>query len=154
MVEQFKRRMARELRSRATDAELILWRQLRRLETRGTHFRRQVPIGNYVADFACLAARLIVEVDGSQHAESAARRRDADRTAWLEAAGYRVIRFWNSDVAQNIEGVLDVIHAALYGSPDAAHRTLRHTRSKRRSTPPRRALRADPPPPGEGDRKS
>jgi very-short-patch-repair endonuclease len=82
----------------------------------GSHFRRQVPVGSYVADFACMAARLIVEVDGSQHGTGAGQARDQARTHWLAKEGYRVVRFWNNDITQNIEGVLETIHAALYGS--------------------------------------
>jgi very-short-patch-repair endonuclease len=68
-IDSFRRRTARRLRANTTDAERTLWRHLRKLETEGTHFRRQVPIGPYVADFACMAARLVIEVDGSQHGE-------------------------------------------------------------------------------------
>ena len=76
------------------------------LETRGTHFRRQVPIGNYVVDFACMAARLVVEVDRSQHGEGENLIRDRERTRWLEAQGYRVLRFWNNEVVHDSRGVL------------------------------------------------
>src|SRR5262249_35580093 len=82
----------------------------------GSHFRRQVPIGPYVVDFACMAARLIVEVDGSQHGSDQGHARDEERTRWLEKEGYRVVRFWNNDITQNVEGVLETIYVALYGS--------------------------------------
>ncbi|MFY9686485.1 MAG: endonuclease domain-containing protein [Pseudolabrys sp.] len=98
-INEFKRRTARRLRHKATDAEGRLWRALNRLETHGTHFRRQMPIGNFIVDFACPAARLVIEVDGSQHGESQGVERDKDRTAWLESQGYRVLRFWNNNVA-------------------------------------------------------
>jgi hypothetical protein len=75
-IDQFKRKTARRLRKNSTDAELRLWRYLRRLEIRGTHFRRQMPIGNFVVDFACPAAHLIVEVDGSQHGEADVSEQD------------------------------------------------------------------------------
>lgn len=102
---------ARNLRQRQTDAELRLWSRLRRNQLDGHHFRRQVPIGPYVADFACIARRLVVEVDGGQHAN----RVDADarRTALMEKFGYRVIRFWNNDVLVNTEAVLETIRVAL-----------------------------------------
>jgi len=154
-IDQFKRATARRLRKGSTDPEVRLWRYLKRLETRGTHFRRQMPIGQFIVDFACPAARLIVEVDGSQHGEDEARLRDQLRTEWLEAEGYRVLRFWNNEVTHNINGVMDAIYVALYGSREAEPRVLKHghhTRTARSNavTPPRRAKRADPPPSGEG----
>jgi len=128
-----------------TAAEVRLWRRLRQFETRGTHFRRQVPIGNFVVDFACMAAHLVIEVDGSQHGDEAGRFRDGERTRWLEAEGYRVLRFWNSEVSQNLPGVLDVIYAALYGSRDAYPRALTHARQPRvHPTPTRSARRPSP----------
>jgi len=82
----------------------------------GTHrFRRQVPLGPYIADFVCLDARLIVEVDGGQHAERTTQ--DGQRTAWLESQNFRVLRFWNNDVLGNIEGVLETILEALKETP-------------------------------------
>jgi very-short-patch-repair endonuclease len=148
-IDSFRRPTARRLRANNTAAEMLLWPELRKLETKGTHFRRQVPIGPYVADFACMASRLVIEVDGSQHGDEPNRLRDEKRTLWLESEGYRVLRFWNNDITQNPAGVLDVIYAALYGTRDAEPRSLKHQRS-RNITPPRRAARADPPPPGEG----
>ena len=148
-IDSFRRATARRLRVNATNAETLLWRDLRRLETKGTHFRRQVPIGPYVADFACLTSQLVIEVDGSQHGEESNKSRDDKRMRWLVSEGYRVLWFWNNDIAQNPAGVLDVIYAALYGSRDTEPKVLKHRR-KRGVTPPRRAPRADPPPPGEG----
>src|SRR5688572_2252150 len=147
-IDSFRRATARRLRANGTNAEALLWRHLRRLETKGTYFRRQVPIGPYVADFACMASRLVVEVDGSQHGEVPNRSRDEKRTRWLEAEGYRVLRFWNNDISRNPAGVLDVIYAALCGARDSEPKVLKHRRA-RGITPPRRATRADPPPPGE-----
>jgi very-short-patch-repair endonuclease len=76
------------------------------LEAGGFHFRRQAPIGKYIADFACHSARVVIEVDGGQHNEPRGIDRDDARTAWLESQGYRVVRFWNNDVLSNIEGVM------------------------------------------------
>jgi very-short-patch-repair endonuclease len=94
---------ARQLRSNPTEAEKRLWSKLRLKQIGGHRFRRQAPIGPYVADFACLAQRLIIEVDGGQH-DSRATQDDA-RTAWLERQGFRVLRFWNNEVLGNVEGV-------------------------------------------------
>ena len=97
--------VARRLRKSMTDAEQALWKRLRFQQT-GHRFRRQHPVGPFVADFACLAERLIVEVDGGQHCDSPT---DARRDAFLRDEGYRVLRFWNTDVLQNMDGVLQVI---------------------------------------------
>jgi very-short-patch-repair endonuclease len=102
---------ARQLRINMTDAERRLWRHLRLQQLDGRRFRRQVPIGPYVVDFACLEAKLLIEVDGGQHAE--ALHYDAARTAWLEARGYQVLRFWNNDVLSNTDGVLSLIRETL-----------------------------------------
>lgn len=115
-----------------------------------------MPIGDFVVDFACPAAKVVVEVDGSQHGETVGQAKDQARTFWLEAQGYRVVRFWNNDVTNNIEGAMEVIHAALYGTQDREPHAFKHKRRRRHAgdkklTPPRRAARADPPPPGEGE---
>ncbi len=94
-----------------TDAELRLWMRLRREQLPGFRFRRQVPVGPYVVDFACLKAHLVVEVDGSQHAQ--ALEHDQRRTAWLGSQGYRVLRFWDNDVLLQTDGVVESIYAAL-----------------------------------------
>jgi len=106
-------RRARELRSAMTDAERALWQALRRRRL-GARFRRQVPLGPYIVDFACLEQKLAVEVDGGQHAES---EYDAGRDAWLRAHGFRVLRFWNNEVLANLEGVATVIYEAVGGPP-------------------------------------
>ncbi len=100
---------ARELRNNATDAERILWAKLRALKHNGLHFRRQAPMGRYIVDFVCHSAKLIIEVDGSQHGEEAARRYDSVRTAFLELEGYRVLRYWNADAMRNSHGIADAI---------------------------------------------
>ena len=100
---------ARSFRQNPTDAERLLWQRLRSLAG-GAHFRRQATIGTYFADFACHTNRLVIELDGGQHADSAG---DEIRTTYLSAAGYRVIRFWNNEVLENIEGVLERIMSEL-----------------------------------------
>jgi very-short-patch-repair endonuclease len=101
--------IARLLRANQTPAERKLWPHLRQLKSAGFHFRRQAPIGAFVADFACHAAKLVIELDGGQHNEESGITRDGLRTAWLEGQGYRVLRFWNNDVLTNVEGVLVAI---------------------------------------------
>ncbi|PSJ61857.1 endonuclease domain-containing protein [Kumtagia ephedrae] len=103
-----KRRFAKTLRRDMTEAEDRLWRELRGRRLDHIKFRRQVPIGRYVADFACLEAKLIVEIDGSQHAESA---HDDLRKADLQARGFRVLRFWNDEVLRELDSVCDTIIA-------------------------------------------
>jgi len=111
-----QRAFARRMRREPTEAERKLWWHLRhRLPVAGSHFRRQVQIGPYLADFACHRSKLVVEIDGGQHAEAIAQ--DAARTRRLEAEGYRVLRFWNNDVLSNIDGVLTEIHGALTTTP-------------------------------------
>jgi very-short-patch-repair endonuclease len=110
------RERARTMRAAPTDAEKKLWWHLRhRLAADGTHFRRQVRLGPYIADFVSHRARLVVEVDGGQHGESVAA--DAQRTRFVEGEGYRVLRFWNNDVLRNIDGVLEIIQRALTMTP-------------------------------------
>ncbi|MFA6033025.1 MAG: endonuclease domain-containing protein [Myxococcota bacterium] len=103
-----KRGFARSLRREMTEAEDRLWWELRDRRLDRIKFRRQVPIGKYVADFVCAEARLIVEIDGSQHADSDP---DRIRTAQLEAEGFRVLRFWNDDVLKDMNAVCDTIIA-------------------------------------------
>jgi very-short-patch-repair endonuclease len=102
---------ARELRQTSTEAERKLWSLVRNRKIAGCKFRRQVPIDRYFADFACLEARLIVELDGGQHAEQVAY--DAGRTEHLEDCGWTVLRFWNRQVLENSEGVAMAIRSAL-----------------------------------------
>ena len=104
-------RNARELRAQMTDAERLHWHYLRAHRFHGLGFRRQVPLGSYIVDFLCESQRLIVEVDGGQHADRAVE--DARRTQWLEAQGYRVVRFWNNEVLGNMEGVWEALTASL-----------------------------------------
>ena len=106
---------ARRLRREQTDAERVLWFRLRDRRLNGLKFRRQTPIGNYIVDFCCEAPRLIVELDGGQHATR--NQRDEKRTADLESRGYVVMRFWNDDVLRNIDGVLGEIVGTLKPVP-------------------------------------
>ncbi|MCW2244120.1 endonuclease domain-containing protein [Azospirillum canadense] len=103
---------ARNLRNEPTDAEEALWRYLRGEQLGGHRFRRQHPIPPYIADFACIEAKLVIEVDGGQHADSAY---DAARDRHLRLHGWRVLRFWNNDVLSNPEGVATEILRALGG---------------------------------------
>ncbi len=100
--------IARKLRQSPTDAEARLWSRIRHKQLDGFRFRRQQPIGRYIVDFFCPEAGLIIEVDGGQHAEDT-----GERTRWPEGRGYRVIRFWNTDVLANTDGVLHKIRDAL-----------------------------------------
>jgi very-short-patch-repair endonuclease len=151
-ISAFRRSTAKRLRESPTAAEDLLWRALRRFPISGTHFRRQVPIGPYVADFACMAARLIIEVDGSQHGRDDNLKHDEARTRWLEAEGYRVLRFWNNDLTNNMDGVLEAIYAVIHGSSSAEVQPLKHRRRKRAAvsqaeshpTPARFARRPSP----------
>ena len=101
--QQLTLRRAKSLRRHDTAAEAHLWNALRARRLDGLKWKRQVPFGPYILDFLCRDARLVVEVDGGQHAEQVAY--DARRTAWLERAGFRVVRFWNSEVLTNRDGV-------------------------------------------------
>ena len=105
------RAAARRLRTHPTEAERLLWRHLRLRQLNGAKFHRQQPLGPYVVDFVCLEKRLIVEVDGGHHAAQV--EHDAQRATWLEAAGFRVLRFWNTEVLQETQAVQDTIRAAL-----------------------------------------
>jgi adenine-specific DNA-methyltransferase len=107
-------RQARELRKQATDAERHLWNRLRRRQIVSYRFRRQVPIRGYIADFACVEAMLVIEVDGGQHAER--RRYDEHCDRRIEAEGFRVLRFWDNQVLQETQAVLEEILRALEAS--------------------------------------
>jgi len=96
-----------------TDAERSLWKILRLRQVHEYKFRRQVPLGRYIADFVCHEARLIVEVDGGQH--DPASSEEVERTTFLQGEGYRVLRFWNNEVLGNLSGVYDTIVAEMRG---------------------------------------
>jgi very-short-patch-repair endonuclease len=105
---------ARSLRRNSTDAERAMWRILRNRQLAGFKFRRQQPLGAFIVDFVCFSHRLIIEIDGGQHAENAT---DERRTAWLERQGFRVLRFWNNDVLANGDGVYLAVLEALTSRP-------------------------------------
>lgn len=105
---------ARQMRSEMTQPERELWTALRAKRFDGIKFTRQVVIGPYIADFVCRSRKLIIELDGATHADAS---RDDQRTAFLEAQGYRVIRFWNNDVMTNLDGVLGALSEALATAP-------------------------------------
>jgi very-short-patch-repair endonuclease len=106
-------KLRRRLRNSPTDAEHRLWQRLRARQIEGCKFRRQHPYGNFILDFVCLERRVAVELDGSQHAS--ASERDATRTMALEVDGFIVLRFWNNEVFENIEGVLESVRQCLEG---------------------------------------
>jgi very-short-patch-repair endonuclease len=121
---------AKKLRANTTPHERALWRALKELPIEGTHFRRQAPIGPYIVDFLCPAKRLIIELDGGHHNDDTTAKRDSERQAWLEQEGYRVIRFWNSDVTRDLNAVLERIYVELYGSREAEAFPLKHLRRR------------------------
>ena len=106
---------AKSLRSNQTDAEKKLWYQLRASRFHNLKFKRQKLIGNYIVDFVCLEQKLIIELDGGQHAEQI--EYDKTRTNFLESEGYEVLRFWNNQVLHELEGVLEVIRIKTTLSP-------------------------------------
>lgn len=109
--------IARKLRNDQTIAEKRLWQELRQLRARGYHFRRQHPIDAYIVDFACLSHRIVIEVDGIQHAEPSALAADAARDAHLHWKDFTVLRFGNGDIANQLEGVVARILATLGAMP-------------------------------------
>src|SRR6266567_3634856 len=110
-----KRNLARHLRKNLTDAEERLWSRLRRRQMQDCKFRRQAPIGDFIVDFVCYERALIVELDGGGH--TLKRAQDAKRTEWLESQGYVVLRFWNFEVLDDFDCVLEGIWNALSRSP-------------------------------------
>ena len=103
----------RELRKSLTPQEARLWLQLRAMRAEGFHFRRQAPLLGFFLDFVCFKHRLVIEVDGSQHAESVQAEHDAMRDAILRRRGFHTLRFWNSDINTNLDGVMQMIQRAL-----------------------------------------
>jgi very-short-patch-repair endonuclease len=109
------RSRARALRKNATEAEKLLWHRIRMWQLDDLKFRRQQPLGSYIVDFVCLEKRLIIELDGGQHAER--KDYDSKRDAWLRDQGFIVFRFWNHNVLQNIESVADRIYQTVKNTP-------------------------------------
>jgi very-short-patch-repair endonuclease len=134
--------LSKRLRKELTGPEAKLWAHLKRIKTVDRHFRKQAAVGPYVVDFACMRSRLIIEVDGEQHGFDRRRRDDLRRTQFLEAHGFRVLRFWNEEVLKEIDDVLDTIYAALHGNGDPA--------SASKAGHPLRPF--GPPPPSRGRR--
>jgi very-short-patch-repair endonuclease len=147
---------ARELRRNATDVEKLLWQHLRQPPFKEHHFRRQATIGPYFCDFASHKLKLVIELDGGQHADNPA---DARRTAELESKGYRVLRFWNNEVIENLEGVLSVLLTATEqaspptpdASPPPGSASLRRA-GEGREAPRCRCVVRTPLPPARGAR--
>ena len=98
---------AKQLRQNSTDAERLLWQQLRAKRLNGLKFRRQEQIGRFIVDFVCYEKGIVIEADGGQHALE--REKDEERTAWLDSQGFKVLRFWNHDILTNLEGVMERI---------------------------------------------
>ena len=109
------RTRARELRNNPTDAERVLWGHLRFWQLDGYKFRRQQPLGRYIVDFVCLEKRVIVELDGGQHAQQASL--DAERDRWLRDEGFTILRFWNHDVLKDVGAVKELIYKTLQSTP-------------------------------------
>jgi very-short-patch-repair endonuclease len=130
---------ARRLRRDLTLPEKLLWAELRKLDL---NIRRQAPIGRYIADFACHGPKLVVEIDSERHDLPESQLHDAERSAWLNAQGYKVLRFRNGEVVDDLPRVVDAIAAVLQGAPRAA------ASDAARPTPPSPAL---PPSRGKGE---
>jgi len=133
-----QRNFARRMRAEPTKAERVLWQRLRHgIMLVGSHFRRQAAVGPFIVDFASRKAKLVIELDGGQHDWQQAS--DAARTRHIEAAGYRVLRFWNNDVLGNLEGVLTEIQSALPPTPDPSPQGGGEARQRKPRRPRKRA---------------
>jgi very-short-patch-repair endonuclease len=115
---------AQALRKRLTPQEVKLWVKLRELNALGFHFRRQAPIGRYIVDFVSFGARIVIEVDGGQHGMADGIRSDKARDTFLQSQGFHVLRFWNSEVDQNLDGVMESILEKLKPPPRCYAPTL------------------------------
>ncbi len=112
-----KTQRARSLRNNMTDAERHLWQHLRNKQLNGHKFRRQFPIGNYIVDFICLDARLIIELDGGQHAEN--QTYDQKRDQWLKDQGFHILRFWNNNVLSQTNAIIEKVLGNLEAVPSS-----------------------------------
>ena len=153
----FKRHTAKRLRQNAAGAEVRLWGHLKRRK-RAAHIVDGRCQSETSSSILSVRPRISLLKWMAQHSGHDAILHDEKRTRWLESEGYHVLRFWNNDITQNVQGVMETIFTALYGSREANTHVLKHTRRRRsvndtKITPPRRAPRADPPPPGEGEAK-
>jgi len=110
--------ISRKLRKDSTEAEKLIWKHLRARKIEGLKFRRQQQIGRYIVDFVCLKKKLVIEIDGGQHALQ--EREDKERDALLREHGYKILRFWNNEVLSNIQGVLEAISTACMNHPPLA----------------------------------
>jgi very-short-patch-repair endonuclease len=129
-----QQQFARRMRAQPTDAERVLWQRLRHdIGLVGSHFRRQAFVGPFIVDFASRKAKLVIELDGGQHDWQQAS--DARRTRQIEAAGYRVLRFWNNDVLGNLEEVLSEIQRALPPTPDPSPQGGGESRQRAKRAP-------------------
>jgi very-short-patch-repair endonuclease len=117
---------ARALRKRLTPQEVKLWMKLRELKALGFHFRRQAPIGRYIVDFVSFRSRLVIEADGGHHGLPPGAQADQDRDAFLLSQGFRVLRFWNSDVDENLAGVMESVLTTLNQPPPGTSRHPPH----------------------------
>ena len=137
------RQKAKQLRRNSTDAERKLWSYMRNRQLQSWKFRRQLPIGRFIVDFACTELRIIVEIDGGQHSEQIIY--DLNRTKILQSKGYRVVRYWNNEVLENIEGVLEALTLTL----SQRERELKNSSSQREESPTPSPLRGE----GRGEGK-
>jgi very-short-patch-repair endonuclease len=108
---------ARKLRREQTDVERLLWFRLRKKQINGVKFRRQDPIGPYIVDFVTYDKNVIIELDGGQHNDDEHKKRDSVRTDYLRQKGYIVLRFWNNEILENLDGVLEKIHEVVAPTP-------------------------------------
>lgn len=118
MTRKFNK-IARMLRERSTNVEKLLWQRLKSRQLEGYKFRRQQPIGTYIVDFVNFEKRIVIELDGGQHAIK--KDSDKKRDGWLTAEGFEILRFWNNEIFENIEGVLEVIRKRLLSPPSPSH---------------------------------
>ena len=109
--------LAKNLRIRATDTERLLWKHLRTKHFEGLKFRRQQPIGKYIVDFVCFEKKIIIELDGGQHAMLSEKQKDIEKDKWFKTQGYRALRFWDNEVLMNTRGVLEVIRTYCFNHP-------------------------------------
>jgi very-short-patch-repair endonuclease len=144
VVSERQRGRARSLRRTMTRAETLLWRYLNAHRIDGLGIRRQVPIGNYIADFICHTARIVIELDGETHDFESRQTLDGQRDAWFAAQGFAVLRFTNDDVMKNLEGVVTVIRETTQSRlPRSQHTALPNPppQGGREQTAPSRAVK-------------